>query len=46
MILSNFLSRQRHDDSNLHEIILNLPNMQVRYYNIGEENSVTYLVQT
>ena len=39
MILSDFLSRQRHDDSNLHEIIaisLNKQNkLHDRYYNIG-----------
>ena len=50
MILSDFLSRQEHDDSNLHEIIPISFNMQgvlhTRYYNIGEGNSVKYLVQT
>ena len=48
MILSNFLSRQKHDDSNPHEIILVSFNMygilQENYYNTG--NSVKYLVQT
>ena len=41
MILSDFLSRQKHDDSNPHEIIPILFNMQnvlqTRYYNIGEK---------
>ena len=41
MILNNFLSRQKYDDSNPHEIIqisLNMQGMlQARYYNIGEE---------
>ena len=50
MILSNFLSRQKHDDSNPHEIILILFNMQgllhARYYNVCEGNSRQYLVQT
>ena len=49
MILSDFLSRQKHDDSNLHEIILISFNMQsllqARYYNIGKGNSGKYLVQ-
>ena len=48
MILSNFLSRQKHDDSNPHEIIpisFNMCNiLQEKYDNIG--NSVRYLVQT
>ena len=48
MILSNSLSRQRHDDSNPHEIIPISCNMysilQEKYYNIG--NSERYLVQT
>ena len=48
MILSDFLSRQNHDDSNPHEIIPISFNMygilQEKYYNIG--NSVKYLVQT
>ena len=50
MILSNFLSRQKHDDSN-HEIITILFNMQnmlqSRYYNIGERKEEgKYLVHT
>ena len=48
MILSYFLFRQNHDDSNLHEIIpisFNMLNvLHDRYYNIG--NLETYLVQT
>ena len=44
------MSRQKHDDSNLHEIILISFNMQgllqARYYNIGEEYSGKNLVQT
>ena len=50
MILSDFLSRQRHDDSNPHEIIPILFNMQSilqsRYHNLGEGNLGKYLVQT
>ena len=50
MILSDFLSRQKHDGINPHEIISISFNMQgllqARYYNIGEENSGKYLVQT
>ena len=50
MILSDFLSRQKHDDSNLHEIIPISFNMQslleARCYDIGEGNSGQYLVQT
>ena len=42
MILSDFLSRQKHDDSNPHEIILisfNMQNiLQTRYYNIVKKN--------
>ena len=49
MILSNFSSRQKHDD-NLHEITLILFNMQgllqARYYNICEDSSGKYFVQT
>ena len=47
MILSNFLSRQKHSDSNPHEIIpisfkmYNL--LQGKYYNIGKTEK--YLVQ-
>ena len=40
MTLSDFLSRQKHDDSNPHEIISILFNiqgiLQTRYYNLGE----------
>ena len=50
MILSDFLSRQKHDDSNPHEIIPILFNMicilQTRYYNLGKGNPVKYLVHT
>ena len=50
MVLSDFLSRQKHDDSNLHEITPISFNMQsllhTRYYNICEGNSGKYLVQT
>ena len=46
MVVSDFLSRQKHDDSNLHEIVLILCNMQgllhIRYYNIDEGNSEKY----
>ena len=48
MILSDFLSRQTHDNSNPHEIILISLNMHnilhKRYYNIGKLER--YLVQT
>ena len=48
MLLSNFLSRQKHDDSNSHEMISISFNMQsvlhYRYYYIG--NLIKYLVQT
>ena len=48
MILSYFLSRQKHNDSNPHEIIsisFNMYNVLLeKYYNIG--NSARYLVQT
>ena len=48
MILSDFLSRQKHNDSNPHEIIPIAFNMQSilhdKYYNIG--NLEKYLVQT
>ena len=47
MILSDFLSRQKHNDSNPHEIIPTFFNMHnilhERYYNIGK--SEIYLVQ-
>ena len=50
MILSDFLSRQKHDDSNPHEIIpisFNMQNvLQTRYFNIGEREKGKYLVQT
>ena len=50
MILSNFLSRQKHDNNNAYEIILISFNMQgllqARYYNISEECSGKYLIQT
>ena len=50
MILSDFLSRQTHDDSNPHEIIPISFSMQnllhARYYNIDEDSSGRYLVQT
>ena len=50
MILSDFLSRQRHDDSSQHKIIPISFNMhgivQSRYYNLGEGNLGRYLVQT
>ena len=50
MILSDFLSWQKHDDRNHHEIIpisFNMQNiLQSRYYNIGEGREGKYLVQT
>ena len=50
MIFSDFLSRQKHDDSNPHEIIpisFNMQNvLQSRYYNIKERKEGKYLVQT
>ena len=50
MILSDFLSRQKHDGSNPHEIIpipFNMQNiLKTRYYNIGEREHRKYLVQT
>ena len=50
MVLSNFLSRQNHDDCNSHEIIpisFNIQSLlQARYYNIGEGITGKYLVQT
>ena len=50
MILSDFLSRQKQDDSNPHEIIpmsFNMKNiLQTRYYNISEREQGKYLVQT
>ena len=48
MVLSDFISRQNHDDSNPHEIIPISFNMykllHEKYYNIG--NTENYLVQT
>ena len=50
MILSDFLSRQKQDNSNPHEIIpisFNVQNiLQTRYYNVGEREQGKYLVQT
>ena len=50
MILSDFLSRQKQKDSNPHEIIHTLFNMQnilqSRYYIISEREQGKYLVQT
>ena len=50
MILSNFLSRQKHDDNNPYEIIpisFNLQNiLQTKYCNLDTGNPVKYLVQT
>ena len=50
MILSDFLSRQRHEDSSSHEIISISFNMQgilqSKYYNLGEGNLGKYSVQT
>ena len=50
MILSDFSSRQKHDDSNQHEIIPILFNvqsiLQTRYYNLGKGVSEKYLAQT
>ena len=50
MILSDFLSRQKHDDSNPHEITSISCNMQnvlhSRFYDIGKEKEERYLVQT
>ena len=50
MILSDFLSRQKHDDSNPHEIIPISFNMQnillCRYYNMGDRKAGKYLAQT
>ena len=49
MILSDFLSRQKHNYSDPNEIISILLNMQKllhgRYYDIDEDNSGRYLVQ-
>ena len=50
MILSHFLSRQKHDGSDPHEITpisLNMQNvLQSRYYNIGEKEQWKHLVHT
>ena len=50
MILSDFLSRQKHDDSDPYEIIPISFNMQkvlhIRYYNINEKEQGKYLIQT
>ena len=50
MILSQFLSRQKHDDSNPHEIIpisFNRQNvLHYRYYNINKRKEGKCLVQT
>ena len=50
MILSDFLSGQKHDDSNPHEIIpisFNMYTMlHTRYYNIMEREQGKYLVHT
>ena len=50
MILSDFLSRQKHDDSDPHEIIPISFSMQsilqTRYHNLGKGSPVKYLVQT
>ena len=50
MILSDFLSRQKQDDSKPHGIITILFNMQnilqARQYNLGEIEQGEYLVQT
>ena len=44
MILSDFLSRQKHNDSNLHELIPISFNMQnilhEKYYDIGESKNI------
>ena len=49
MIHSDFLSRQKHDNSDPHEItpiLFNRQNLlQTRYYNIGEREQGNYLVQ-
>ena len=50
MIFSDFLSRQKQDHRNPHEIIpfsFNMQNLlQPKYYNIGERKEGKYLVQT
>ena len=46
MVLSDFLSRQNHDDSNLHEVIpisLIMHNLlHEKYYNIGKSKGIWY----
>ena len=48
MIFSDFLSRQRTNDSNPHEIITISFDMQTilrdRYYNVGQEKECMYLI--
>ena len=50
MVLGDFLSRQKHDDSNPHEITtisFNIKNLlHSSYYNINERKEGKYLVQT
>ena len=50
MLLSDFLSRQKHDDTDPYYIIPILFNMQnilhTRYYNINKKEQGQYLVQT
>ena len=50
MIISDFLSRQKHDDSDQHDIMPFSFNMQcmlqTRYYNISEKEQGKYLFQT
>ena len=50
MILSDFLCRQKHDNSDPHVIILISFNMQsilqTRYCNLGKGSPVKYLVKT
>ena len=50
MILSDFLSRQKHDDSNPHKgipISFHMQNvLQTKYYSIGEREQGKYLVQS
>ena len=50
MILSNFLSRQKHDNSDPHEILPISFNMQealhANYYDIHEHEQKRYLFQT
>ena len=50
MILRDFLTRKKHDDSNPHEIIpisFNMQNvLQSRHNNINERKEGKYLVQT